>query len=865
MTKGEAESGSKDPGSPARSVLALDFSTDGVALHLRDAGGGWGPAAAAAIEGTGFADRVAALRAVAESEGVAGEPALLWLPPEQVFARRLAADDPALASPAETAAWVGAALLQPPEGLVLAVSEPDGGGTVTVLAALHDTWSEAQDYAAQWGFLPGPVSTRHEADAFGAAGPVFAPVNAALATAPEGPPEAEPSAQEAPAKEAPVPPPAVVPPSEPLTDAPIEAAADPARPAAAPATPGAVSPPGGAVPPRAQPAAAPRPRRTGTIAAVAALLACAGGLAWWLADDPEPRPPAIAPGIAALDPQSAVAGAGGAGAPGDALPDAGRRADPDAISPPRALAGAPDSPPSLERHASFGVDASGGSIASPPHASSRPTPPDSPADTGRTIEPPAAAAPNSDPSPVVVVDGFGRIVRVSPAVLSFDPTTLPAPAFGILRGLGLGTPPRPAEPSELTAPAPLPEAGTLPSRPRLEAPGRPFPPALAPTGRSRRAGLAPEPSEGDEELSPDHPAWPEPPLPRPRPGAGAEIRLAAGAAADAAPDLSAEARSTMSAREIAGGRTLAGPDLAALAAGRPDGPGAALDLAAAAREPGPGAPQRLALAPPPARPEALGAPAPTPTAAETAEPTASAAGESTPPAAGTEAPPVESNGIRIVEGDPARWLGMRLPQPRPGSRIASAPDAAGDGTEAEAPPVSAGPAEAATEASEEPADPAIARVEMPLPRPRPAAIAAPAAAETPPADGGETGETAPATAAGDARRSPVFRTPAPPERPSRLASTAPPALPKINHVLRAPSNSVRIAARDRGLSLDRTSLIGILQLNGGRTALVRTADGAVRRLSRGDRLDGWEVRLIGRDAMRLEQAGQSRTLLLVGR
>ena len=73
------------------------------------------------------------------------------------------------------------------------------------------------------------------------------------------------------------------------------------------------------------------------------------------------------------------------------------------------------------------------------------------------------------------------------------------------------------------------------------------------------------------------------------------------------------------------------------------------------------------------------------------------------------------------------------------------------------------------------------------------------------------------------------------------------------------------SADDVGLPLARVALIGIIHLQDGRRALLRLPDGSFRRVGRGDALDGWKVRLIGRDAVRLEQAGETRTLLLVGR
>ncbi|MEM8697976.1 MAG: hypothetical protein AAGF44_02340 [Pseudomonadota bacterium] len=115
----------------------------------------------------------------------------------------------------------------------------------------------------------------------------------------------------------------------------------------------------------------------------------------------------------------------------------------------------------------------------------------------------------------------------------------------------------------------------------------------------------------------------------------------------------------------------------------------------------------------------------------------------------------------------------------------------------------------------------------------------------------------------------LIASPSPKARPEGLAPEAEPVIAR----LRRPepsgsgpsSRSVRSAATEEGLPLDRTSLIGIINVNSGREALVRLPNGRFRRVGRGDVLDGWRVSLIGRDAMRLSRSGKNHTLLLVGR
>ncbi len=104
--------------------------------------------------------------------------------------------------------------------------------------------------------------------------------------------------------------------------------------------------------------------------------------------------------------------------------------------------------------------------------------------------------------------------------------------------------------------------------------------------------------------------------------------------------------------------------------------------------------------------------------------------------------------------------------------------------------------------------------------------------------------------------------PLPRTRPAQraLPKTLPSiALPKIS------PQSVQEAATDQGLPLDKVTLIGILDLESGRRALLRLPNGRYRSVVLGDVLDGWRVSLIGRDAMRVTRSGEDRTLLLVSR
>jgi hypothetical protein len=169
-----------------------------------------------------------------------------------------------------------------------------------------------------------------------------------------------------------------------------------------------------------------------------------------------------------------------------------------------------------------------------------------------------------------------------------------------------------------------------------------------------------------------------------------------------------------------------------------------------------------------------------------------------------------------------------------------------------------------------------------LPRPRPTDLGKPApktVAAVPAAISVETALIAPAeapnlvpTTPNEAQKtdpptkyasltSPMPRTrPAHSVIPRELPSIV--ALPTIKGTTKP---SIRAAATQQGLPLDNTALIGILNLDDGRKALLRFANGRYRSVAVGDELDGWRVSIIGTDAIRVTRAGADRTLLLVNR
>lgn len=184
--------------------------------------------------------------------------------------------------------------------------------------------------------------------------------------------------------------------------------------------------------------------------------------------------------------------------------------------------------------------------------------------------------------------------------------------------------------------------------------------------------------------------------------------------------------------------------------------------------------------------------------------------------------------------------------------------------------------------TEEPTQEAFAAIDpdtlkIPLPRPDRADTASAEAPSEPLAapdrDSAEPSQAAvpepsEETAPDPDERLAALSSPRPTRRPKNLqaASVELPKRTKAKRITAKPvPTSVRSAARERGLDLASTNLIGVIDANSGRRALVRMPDGKFLKVARGDVLDGWRVNSITREAMRLTRAGQNRTLLLVSR
>jgi hypothetical protein len=103
-------------------------------------------------------------------------------------------------------------------------------------------------------------------------------------------------------------------------------------------------------------------------------------------------------------------------------------------------------------------------------------------------------------------------------------------------------------------------------------------------------------------------------------------------------------------------------------------------------------------------------------------------------------------------------------------------------------------------------------------------------------------------------------------RPARSALPREfPSVAKLPAITGSTQRSTRAAATEQGSSLDQTTLIGILNLDTGRKALLRLPNGRYRSVIVGDELDGWRVSIIGPDVLRVTRGGEDRTLLLVTR
>lgn len=96
----------------------------------------------------------------------------------------------------------------------------------------------------------------------------------------------------------------------------------------------------------------------------------------------------------------------------------------------------------------------------------------------------------------------------------------------------------------------------------------------------------------------------------------------------------------------------------------------------------------------------------------------------------------------------------------------------------------------------------------------------------------------------------------PARRPVAAAVAAAPAQPTAQ----VPANVAQAATIRGALPPGETGLLGVIGDGGTRTALLRTRDGRVQRVGRGDQVDGWTVSAIDATSVRLQGNGGSRTL-----
>lgn len=144
----------------------------------------------------------------------------------------------------------------------------------------------------------------------------------------------------------------------------------------------------------------------------------------------------------------------------------------------------------------------------------------------------------------------------------------------------------------------------------------------------------------------------------------------------------------------------------------------------------------------------------------------------------------------------------------------------------------------------------------PAPRP-PLAPHAAAPGTKPDARPAEASATEAAPASDSALAVPAA--PLPPVRPADRAADFARALHGATGGEPSPAG-VRQAAARHGLEIDGLGLIGVLEADSGRRALLRTAAGDVVTLAEGDSVLGWRVDAIGHDSVRVTRGGESRTL-----
>jgi hypothetical protein len=154
--------------------LALDLTAEAIILFERPSGGEWKRFASAHLDDPEFPIVIGLLRNEAEAHVGGHRPVRLWLPGEQVLKKQSRipgkTPDDRLKAAFD---YVDRQTIYRPEDVAVAVAPAEQSGKSTLLITFAETWREARDYAARWGFEPGEVSTRQDTGGFGPEGPVF--------------------------------------------------------------------------------------------------------------------------------------------------------------------------------------------------------------------------------------------------------------------------------------------------------------------------------------------------------------------------------------------------------------------------------------------------------------------------------------------------------------------------------------------------------------------------------------------------------------------------------------------------------------------------------------------------------------------
>lgn len=161
-------------GGGSQGPLALDMTEDAVVLCRSKGDGSVEEILSAALDAPDFSAQIQALQNEASEQDPARRPVTLWLPEAQILLRKMSLGSkqrsPALA---EAALRLQSETEHRADELSIDVSVSRDGSPSIVIAALVQTVREAREYAAKWGFVPGPVSTRCHREAFGDRPPVF--------------------------------------------------------------------------------------------------------------------------------------------------------------------------------------------------------------------------------------------------------------------------------------------------------------------------------------------------------------------------------------------------------------------------------------------------------------------------------------------------------------------------------------------------------------------------------------------------------------------------------------------------------------------------------------------------------------------